>query len=254
MYQMITTHINVIWALVMRQFRLSCNGAGGWLKFLMTPLRTVVLFIFIRGIMFASLRDQRGMLHLVLGLLMYGMFTRIIVDCRVANKFGVGVYMFPRVTPLDVFISKTIAFGYVYGSLALVLGLCVGWYWGHIDLTNWEYALIGWALLAFFSLGAGVFINAVSEYYPFMNAVFTILIAPLFLLSGVIADVTNMNIFIQEMSKWNPIAIGLQLVRYGFGIHSPEDYLNFACVAIWGVTLFSLGILVGRHVWKAKTV
>jgi lipooligosaccharide transport system permease protein len=98
----------------------------------------------------------------------------------------------------------------------------------------------------------GLVINALARNYDFFTYYFTIVVTPMWFLSGVFFPLTQLPAWLQSLLQWLPLSAAVDLVRPLILGHSPahpvQDLLVLACYIIGGFYLAT--VLTRRRLLK----
>lgn len=181
-------------------------------------------------------------------------YSSILLWRNVANRCSKAIepnlaLMYHRnVKVIDIFLSRTIL-EWVGATSSLVLLTIL---FSTAGVMQWphDYLLIiyGWILLAWFSLGLGFIIGALSEMSETVERVWHVLQYLLFPLSGAAYMVDWLPKAAQEAVYWLPMVHGVEMLRHGFfgglvATHEDPFYLIFI-----NMILTIVGLALVNHV------
>jgi capsular polysaccharide transport system permease protein len=157
-----------------------------------------------------------------------------------------------NVRALDVFMARLIL--EIGGaSMSLIVLTIVFSAFGLMELPDDVLTvMVGWGLLAWFSVGLSLLIGAASERSELVERVWHIFTYLMFPLSGAGFMVDWLPKVARDLIYWVPMIHGTEMIRHGyFGnvVHTYEDPLYLAVVNIV-LTLFGLALVLdtGRRV------
>lgn len=148
--------------------------------------------------------------------------------------------------PIEFLLGKTIPFFLVaQAQMALVIGFARLWF--EVPLAgSAPFLFAASALFLLCTLGVGLWISTVSRTQP--QAVLTtfLFILPFFLLSGFVFPVERMPPLVQAMSRLNPLAHFLVIVRGVFLKGVGPAVLWPSCLALLGIGAAVFGAALAR--------
>lgn len=176
------------------------------------------------------------------------MWRNVANRCSKAIEPNLSLMYHRNVKVIDIFLSR-ILLEWV-GATASLIVLTV--FFSSIGVMDWPkniaVAVSGWLMLAWFSLGLGLIVGAISERsetFERMWHVFTYLLFPL---SGAVFMVHWLpSAQAQEGLLWLPMVHGVEMVRHGFFGDLVPTYESVAYMSVVNLLLMFIGLaLVGE--------
>ena len=246
------------WALVIRQLHIAQGRNQSFLPFfgilqgVINPL--IVMTVFRTLNTDFTIYSPKVFLHLLVGVVMCRIFMRTAMDCLNLKKPTDIAVNANGGTPFLMFLAAGIVNFYLFMVFFIILCSLYHYFWYPIVIADWRNILYGALLLMFLGLGVGMVLNAVIGHYPFLGAPFRLVLGMLFLVSGVIFDPANAAAKFRVILEWNPVTIGMQIVRTGFGMATNSSFLNVGYMMAVVVAALSCGLFLGRRIWRPDSV
>lgn len=239
----------VLFALIVRELRMRVGGQ--WVSALWTvvePLaHVVVLTLVVAGFRGMSRGDVEFPVFLVIGLVPFFMFQKIVsrlLDGVDANR---GLFAYRQVHPLDALTARAV----VEGLMSLVvyvfsLGL-LAWLGYHVVPARPLEVVLTAMAIWLFGLTAGVLLAVWAHDRPRLRTVIRLSFMPLYLLSGVIFNVDALPRDVVEWLLWNPMMHWVELSRHAFmPAYQPAYGIGWGYPLMWLLGTGALGMLLYR--------
>jgi len=158
---------------------------------------------------------------------------------------------FPQVTPIDLIVGRAIlemATTLVAFVLLIVLFSAIG---GPVKIADPLGVVVWLAVLGLLGFGAGAAFGALAPLFPSVQQLVpTILIRPLFFISGLFFTAEMIPENIREYALLNPLLNLTELVREAFfqGFESP--YADVPYVVLFTLVVVFLGLAIQRALLK----
>jgi capsular polysaccharide transport system permease protein len=241
--------IRVIYALILRETH---NRYGnlkiGYLWALIEPM----LFVVILSIVFSYIQQRNSgpmppTLFYVTGILPYFLFLHVFTTTMTAVKQNFQLLTFPQVQLIDLVTARAIL---ELASSIIVFSIFVS----VISLVELETVSIDYysglfqsvILLFLLGFGAGIMVSALIPISPSIQIIATILIRPLFFLSGIFFTVDFMPAEARNIILWNPVLHLIELFRSAFFKEFESASINMEYVTAFTLSLLFLGLLLQR--------
>ena len=222
---------------------------GGWFWLFAEPAFHVAYLMFLFGVVRVStVGGIEKVLWIMVGLLAFLSFRRTATQVMNAVDANHALYTYRQVKPADTVLVR----GFLEGFLLAITGIIV--------LSG--AALIGYdvvptdplsVLEAFFGLwliglGVGLIVSVGTDLVPELSRVFTLVMMPMYLLSGVMFP---LGLVPQPYRDWlllNPVAHGLELARLGFAAnYHAAPGVSVAYLYSFALCTIFLGLLLHRR-------
>ena len=167
--------------------------------------------------------------------------------CSKAIEPNLSLLYHRNVKVIDIFLSR-ILLEWVGATSSLTV-LTV--FFASINTMDWPQNIIpvigGWFLLAWFSLGLGLIVGAISERSETFERVWHVFTYLLFPLSGAMFMVHWLPKAAQEAILWLPMVHGVEMIRHGFFGEVIPTYENPAYCAVVNLLLMLIGLALVRE-------
>lgn len=222
---------------------------AAWLWLLMEPLMHIafitVVFSTIRVIAIGGIETP---IWIIIGMLAFFLFRRTTVQVMYAVESNQPMFAYRQVKPFDVAIVRAglEAFLMVLISTGiLVVAGLLGFEAFPTEPLTVAFALLG---LWLFGLGYGLVASVLMELVPETKHILTILMMPLYLISGVIWSMRSVPQPYRDALMLNPLAHGLELVRQGFGsYYETVPGVSMGYLYAWAGCSIFLGLALYRR-------
>lgn len=224
-------------------------GRASWFWLLFEPVFHVSYLIFIYTVI--RMRTVGGIdvvIWLIAGMLGFFMFR------RTANQASNGVganralFAYRQVKPVDTVLVRGLLEGVLTAAVACIL-LCAAALFGHDALPDAPLSVFE----AFFGLwllgmGFGLVMSVVTELLPEVGRIISLVMKPLYVISGVIVPLMSIPQPYREWLLLNPIAHGLEAARLGFSpyYHAVPE-LDIGYLYFCALVLIVLGLALHRR-------
>lgn len=177
------------------------------------------------------------------GLIPYFLYSKMaayLMSSIVSNR---ALLNLPPVKPFDVFVSRAI----LEGSTYLLVGflLLVGLFLTGVSeaIPRDPVNLIGAiAAILCFGFGFGLINSVILSYVPNWSTIFTIVLGPLYLLSGIFFLIDEIPSPFRDYLLYNPLLHLVGWFRSGFYPHYSTAYIDRAYALKWAITALVLGL------------
>jgi len=249
----IVTHSRVIHALILREMKTRFGRAQlGYIWALIEPTLYVLIFL--------ALYELRGKtavsgmpiaLFLLTGAIPFIMFRDTMTRSMTAIQSNRPLLTFPQVTPIDLIIGRalleiattTVAFVLLIVAFAAIAG--------PVKIAD-PLGVFAWlAVLGLLGFGAGAAFGALAPLFPSVQQLVpSILIRPLFWVSGLFFTAETIPDEIRGYALLNPLLNLTELVRAAFfpGFESP--YPDVTYVVLFTLVVVFLGLAIQRALLK----
>ena len=167
--------------------------------------------------------------------------------CSKAIEPNLSLMYHRNVKVIDIFLSR-IVLEWV-GATASITVLTVFFSGiGVMDLPRDVWPVIGgWLLLAWFSLGLGLIVGAISERSETFERTWHVATYLMFPLSGAVFMVDWLPKAAQEAVLWFPMVHGVEMIRHGYFGDVVSTYENPAYFAVADLILMLVGLALVRE-------
>lgn len=175
------------------------------------------------------------------------MWRNTATRCSKAIEPNMALMYHRNVKVIDIFLSRIILEWVGATASITVLTLFFSGI-GAMDLPRdmWP-AIGGWLLLAWFSLGLGLIVGAISERSDTFERTWPVMTYLLFPLSGPIFMVEWLPREAQESIVWLPMVHGVEMIRHGYFGDVVRTHENPAYFAMINLVLMLIGLALTRE-------
>jgi len=221
---------------------------GGYLWAIVQPLSIILILAFAFSLLMRTPSlGTSFILFKATGILAFQMFQQNSNLIARSLLFSKALLQYPRIVWIDVILARFI--------LNVMIGLITSWiilagvfvFEDIGTMLDWSKILTAFALAALLALGIGTLNVYMFMRFPVMQNLWTILTAPLMIISGVIILYEDLPHIGQEYLWYNPLLHITGLMRDGFyPVYQPE-YVSLTYVLLWALIPLVLGLLLVRR-------
>ena len=240
----------VIGALLLREIitRYGRNNLGFLWLFVEPLLVTMVIALlwkFIRG---HQISDINIVAFMITGYPMLMLWKKSSSRAMGAVSSNIGLLYHRNVRVFDLLLSRMIleiASVTVAQIAILALLIFIGW----IDLpADIFYMIIAWLLMAFFGLGLGFLLYAISCKSEVFGKIWNAMGMVFMMASGVFYFVSVLPQQAQEIVLWIPMTHGTEMFRHGYFGGAVVTMENPWYLALWDIILLLVGLLTVHNI------
>jgi len=163
-----------------------------------------------------------------------------------------GLLTHRNVKLLDVFLARILLEWASATAAFLILGLTFAVI-GVVSLPeDMGYVLGGWLLLAWFSMGLGLVVGALSVRFREFEKLWRPMNYPLFIVSGVFFMVDWLPASVQEFILWVPMVHGNEMIRQGFFGSIAPTYGDPAYLALVNLIVTFIGLALAGYAQRSS--
>jgi capsular polysaccharide transport system permease protein len=243
--------LDVIYAIFLREVKSNSSDKFGIAWSVISPVAFIFMLSFLRG------RMDGGYTHgistfffMVYGMILIQFFLGLVSSVSTAIKKNKPLYAFRQVQPISAILAITLFECLVKIFVILLIGVICYILQYEIKISDPLAVVFNLLKVAVFSMSIGVFFALAACYVPETDKVKTLLMRPMFFISGVFFSLQDVPQEYWPYLTWNPVLHAIELTRYAvypqYGNAGVSDlYLNI-------FTLTSLGLaLACYHItWK----
>ncbi len=254
LWRAVGTQRRVVWALIVRELLVTRGSErGGYIRALTKPLTLLVMLLFVR----TALINQVGLdtinpLTMVTGFLIFFMWRGITTKLMGASNTVGGVFVFPQVSLIDLFLAQSVIIAYIHAFLLAVILFLVHFLSVTIPLDSLEYVILAVLLSWLNGFGAGLFLWGLVTCVPFIRFIPNLLLRVMFWITGVFFSASSLPLHMQVLARWNPVTVCLEMARYGVGMPSHTMFLRPYYAFMSAFILIVGGLLLSRYAWRGK--
>jgi len=208
---------------------------------------TVLMFIF-AVIRVRSLGGIDIAVWIMVGMLGFFMFRRTGMITMRAIQMNRPLFNYRQVKPVDAVLVRGVVEGVILLLVACILLVGAGFVgidvWPSDPLLALSHMCVLWCL----AMGFGLITSVVTELVPELGEVLSLVMMPLFFLSGVIFPVSAVPMPYREWMLFNPIVHSVEGIRLGFASHyQPVSELDLWYPAATAFVMIFLGLVLHRR-------
>ena len=163
-----------------------------------------------------------------------------------------GLITHRNVMLIDIFMAR-IFLEWVGATGAFLLLGVVLTFAGAIGLPeDLGYILAGWLLMAWFSLGLGLIVGALSATFSVFEKLWRPMNYPIFIVSGVFFMVDWIPASMREFVLWVPMVHGNEMVRHGFFGSVVPTYENPSYLLVVNLAMTFIGLALAGYAQRAR--
>ncbi|MCB1388710.1 MAG: ABC transporter permease [Rhodobacteraceae bacterium] len=241
--------LRTIAALVMREMTTRFGRTpGGFIWAILQPLATIIVL----GVAFSMLSKTPALgtsylFFKATGLLSFQTFRNTSTTVGKSLSYSSALLVYPSVTWGDAILARFILNTLVNALVATLIltGLVLAL---HLSLIiHWGLILLSMALASGLGFGIGVLNCYLFERVAIWSNVWSILNAPLMILSGVVLLYESLPTVAQEIIWYNPVIHITGLMRAGFYSTYQPTYISVPYVLVWMLIPMVMGLLLVRR-------
>lgn len=241
--------LRTIAALMMREMTTRFSRTpGGIIWVVLQPLATIIVL----GVAFSLIARTPALgtsfiFFKATGLLPFNDFKGISNTVGRSLSFSAALLVYPGVTWVDALLARLFVNALVNFLVTFVI---LGGIYLAQDLSlivNWGEVLLSMLLATLFGFGVGVLNCYLFERVAIWSNVWSIMTAPLMIVSGVIMLYEGMPDFAQAYLWYNPVMHITGLMRAGFYSTYQPTYISVTYVVICSLVPMALGLLLLRR-------
>lgn len=246
----LATHRRVIWALVMRELSTRYGRDNiGFLWVIFEPL----LFAGSVAVLWTVIKPPYEHGIRIIPFVVTGYMPIILVrhmithgmNCVRANQ---GLLYHRQITVLHLFMARLTLefFGVTLAFLVIFSGLAL---FGLMEFPlNLPLVYLGWAVLAWMSLGLAMIFGSLAEMFDFMERIVAVITYVLVPLSGTFYMAAWLPAQFRQWVLLMPFIHPVEMIRGGFFGEFVTTYFNAAYACAWAALLTFIGLLLTQFV------
>jgi capsular polysaccharide transport system permease protein len=196
--------------------RISAQRAA-WLWVLLEPVSHMGFIL----ILYSTVRVRTvggidTIIWIIAGMLPFFTFRRTTVQCLNAVSANRALFAYRQVKPIDTVLVRACVEGFLMLLVSMILLAAIALLHKNILPENPLQVLQGAFGLWLLGLGCGLVISVAVELVPEIERVVTVVMYPLYLLSGVMFPIASVPLPFRDWLLLNPVVHGVESVRTGF--------------------------------------
>lgn len=226
---------------------------GGYRLGLFWALIEPVMHIIVLTVLF-SLIDRDGFfgvpfaLFFATGIVSYFIFQKITTSAISSINANFGLFAYRQVKPFDAIIVRASLELLILLSVMVFLTWIGIWFFKLNAFPNdLFYVMVVIALLFTMSVGLALIASVVGVKYPEMAQLITMIMRPLYFISGIIFPLQAMPQEYHVYLLWNPLLHAIEQFRSGWIDGYPATETNLIYVVYWALPVLFLGLAYYRN-------
>lgn len=225
------------------------GSRASWFWLISAPVIQVLFMV----AMFTLIRQREVgsmdfAIWLVLGILIFNLFRRSVIQGMNAISSNKGLFSYPQVKPIDAIFMRV--FLELFISVIATIVLCGGLLLVNKSIFPDNFLTIFSAFLAMWLTGVGLALifSAAVELVDEISQVINFLMLPLYLMSGVIFPIAQIPQPYRDYVLLNPMAHGVEAARAGFSVNYhafPE--LDLSYLYIFSLVMIFIGLMLQQY-------
>lgn len=245
--------VRTIVALVLREMSTTYGRTpGGYLWAVLEPVAMIVILAIAFSFMLRSPSLGTSFLWFYAsGILPLRVFQRVSQNVGTAIAFNRALMSYPRVTFVDVILSRLILSVLTQGLVVVVILFGTHSYDNVREIIAYDRVVLAMVAAIWIGFGVGTLNCYLTFRYPLWNTVWGIVTRPLILISGVFYIFEDLPELAQGILWYNPILHVTGLARTGLfsSVYAP-DYLSPVYMFGWGAIPLFFGVVLLRGFGK----
>ncbi len=228
----------VIEALVYRESKTRFGQKKiGYIWIFLEPIAQIAVFAAIFGVVMGRIMPGIDyLLYLSIGVIGWNLFNDTLNRSLSAVQANQGLLVYNRVKPIDTVLARAILEGIIFCLILPTILIFLHLLGHEVKYFNLFYFLIGFSTLWLISVGLAMFFAVLATIKQEFNWIITMLLKPLYFMSGVMYSVSSLPGEYQKFLFYNPIIHSLGMLRKAFIENYTSSYIELTY--IWGCCLF----------------
>lgn len=178
------------------------------------------------------------------------MWRNTATRCTKAVESNLALMYHRNVKVFDIFLSRVIL-EVLATSISFILLTAVFSYFGFVAAPyDMFFLVVGWLLLAWFSLALGLLVGCISEQSELFERVWHVVTYLLFPMSGAIFMADWLPPKFQSIVLWLPMVQGTEAIRHGFFGNLVQTHENLTYFFTINLVLTLIGLLLTQDVQR----
>lgn len=220
------------------------TGRAAWLWVLFEPLSHVVLMVAIFSIIrMKSVGGVDVVVWLMIGMLAFFTFRRPANQSMNAISANRALFSYRQVKPVDTVLVRAGVEGFLMLIVSALLLLGAAFFGHNVVPSDPLRALAAFVGVWLIGLGYGLISSAAVELIPELGKVFSFVMTPMYIVSGVMIPVASIPYPYQNWLLYNPVVHGLESARLAFApYYHAVPGLSLAYVYVFALMLIFFGL------------
>jgi capsular polysaccharide transport system permease protein len=215
----------------------------GYLWAMVDPLAQIVVFSVIKMAVADGVNLGYDVpVFLATSFLAYNFFKAVVNGSMGAFDANSALFSYKQVKPFDTTVSRFLV-EFLILTMATLLLIVIGLYIG-FDIVVDEFNMVIFAVmwLGLLAFSWGLFFAVMASFFANFKKVVSLLMLPLFFLSGLFYTVESLPVLIQEYIVYNPIIHFIELIHGSFFKVLDTRFVNYEYMMLWTFIPLFLGL------------
>lgn len=241
----------VLHALFIRELK---TRFGGFRLGVFWAIAEPVSHILVLTILFSLMANRAGFfgvpfaLFFASGVLSFFIFQKVVIVSISSIKSNMGLFAYRQVKPFDAVVVRAIIELLVIISVMIFLTWLGAWFFEFDCLPNDPLYIILIILVLFLmGIGLGFFAAVIGVKHPEAAQLITMLMRPMYFISGIFFPLEAMPKEFHAYLLWNPILHAVEQFRAAWFFDYPAEETSLTFVLIWALSILFLGLAYYRN-------
>jgi capsular polysaccharide transport system permease protein len=237
---------DTIFALIMRELKTRFGAKKlGYFWAIIEPAAqaTVIAFLFTL-IGRSNLTGIPIALFMISGVMPFKFFSKLLPQLAVSVQANKGLFTYRQVSILDPLFTRLIIEVITYIVVFCIILSVMAWIGYDVEMQNFLAFLMTNLLLISLCLGMGILLCVASAYWEDTIKLVSMMMLPMFMISGVIFAATMIPQKYHYLLDWNPILHVIELIRQAMFVSYTTPIGDWQYVAICALVSNAAGLML----------
>jgi capsular polysaccharide transport system permease protein len=183
-------------------------------------------------------------LFLISGIMPFKFFSKLLPQLAGSVKANKALFTYRQVSILDPLVTRLIIEVITYIVVFCIILSVMGWIGYDVVMQDFLAFLMINLLLISLSLGMGILLCVASAYWEDTNKVVSMMMLPMFLISGVLYTATMIPKKYHYLIDWNPIFHVIELIRQAMFVSYTTPVGDWQYIAICALVSNAAGLML----------
>ena len=246
-------HARVVHALILREIKTRFGREQiGYIWAVIEPMLYVSIFFVLYKLTGRS--NASGMpitLFLLTGAMPFVIFRNTLQRSMVAIQSNRPLLTFPQVTPLHLVIARALLEMATTTVAFILLVIAIASATGPVRIEDPLGVLLPFLLMGLFGFGAGAAFGALLPLFPSIGQIVpTVLLRPLFFMSGLFFTAEMLPEHLRNIAIVNPLLQMTGMIRSAFFYEYDSAYTDISYVLLFTLVVLCVGMMMQRALRK----
>lgn len=241
--------MDTVFALMMRELKTRFGAKKlGYFWAVAEPAGQAILM----GMIFSlvgrsSLAGVPVILFMVSGIIPFKFFSKLFPQLANSVSANKALFIYRQVSPIDPLVTRLLIEVLTYLVVFSVLLIILSWAGIGVNIHDFLSFFMANVLLVFLGVGIGLLLCVATLYWQDTSKLISVVMAPMFIISGVLFAGSMVPQKFYYLFSWNPIFHTIELIRQGmfYGYQSP--IASWEYVGSCALVCNFLGLLLYKH-------